>query len=104
MQQAYDVLSSGEPNETLATIAAQSGRILFFTGKPDEAFERNEEALALAERLMLPEVLSQAMNTKAVILAYRNRNEEALLLVQHALQLALDNDLHSSILRAYNNI
>jgi class 3 adenylate cyclase/predicted ATPase len=104
MQQAYDVLSSGEPNETLATIAAQSGRMLFFTGKPDEGFQRNEEALALAERLMLPEVLSQAMNTKAVILAYRNRNEEALLLVQHALQLALDNDLHSSILRAYNNI
>jgi class 3 adenylate cyclase/tetratricopeptide (TPR) repeat protein len=104
IQRAYQVLSGGEPNETLATVAAQSGRMLFFTGHADEAYERNEQALALAERLALPEVLSQAMNTKGVILSYRGRNEEALLLIRYALDVALDHDLHSSTLRGYNNL
>jgi tetratricopeptide (TPR) repeat protein len=104
IQQAHDVLSTGTPNETLATVTVQSARMLFFTGSPDDAFERNEQALALAEKLMLPEVLSQALNTKGVILSYRGRNEESLILIRHALQVALENDLHSSILRAYNNV
>jgi hypothetical protein len=82
MQQAFDVLSTGEPDETLANLAAQWARMLFFTGKADEAFERNEHALALAEKLQLPEVFAQAINTKGVILAYRGRSEEALLLMR----------------------
>jgi predicted ATPase len=104
IQQAHDVLSTGAPNETLATVTVQSARMLFFTGSPDEALERNEQALDLAEKLVLPEVLSQALNTKGVILSYRGRNEESLILIRHALQVALENDLHSSTLRAYNNI
>jgi len=104
MQQAFDVLSAGEPDETLASLAAQWARMLFFTGKADEAFERNEQALALAEKLQLPEVFSQAINTKGVILTNRGRNEEALLLMREALRIALDNDLHGATLRAYNNV
>jgi class 3 adenylate cyclase/tetratricopeptide (TPR) repeat protein len=104
IQQALDVLSTGAPNETLATVTVQSARMLFFTGSPDEAFERNEQALALAEKLMLPEVLSQALNTKGVLLSYRGRIEESLILIRHALQVAQENELHASILRAYNNL
>ncbi|HYT78748.1 MAG TPA: adenylate/guanylate cyclase domain-containing protein [Actinomycetota bacterium] len=104
MQQAFDVLSPGEPDETLANLTAQWARMLFFTGKADEAFERNEHALTLAEKLQLPEVFSQAINTKGVILAYRGRNEEALLLTREALRIALEHDLHAATLRAYNNV
>ncbi len=104
MQQAFDVLSPGEPDETLASLTAQWARMLFFTGKADEAFERNEQALALAEKLQLPEVFAQAINTKGVILNYRGRGEEALLLVREALRIALEHDLHSATLRAYNNV
>jgi len=104
MQQAFDVLSPGEPDETLANLTAQWARMLFFTGKADEAFERNEHALALAEKLQLPEVFSHAINTKGVILNYRGRNQEALLLMREALRIALDHDLHAATLRAYNNV
>jgi class 3 adenylate cyclase/tetratricopeptide (TPR) repeat protein len=104
MQQAFDVLSTGEPDDTLANLTAQWARMLFFTGKADEAFNRNEQALALAEKLQLPEVFSQAINTKGVILSYRGRREESLLLTREALRIALENDLHAATLRAYNNV
>jgi class 3 adenylate cyclase/tetratricopeptide (TPR) repeat protein len=104
MQQAFDVLSPGEPDETLANLTAQWARMLFFTGKSDEAFERNEHALALAEKLQLPEVFAQAINTKGVILSFRGRNEEALLLTREALRISLEHDLHAATLRAYTNV
>jgi class 3 adenylate cyclase/tetratricopeptide (TPR) repeat protein len=104
MQQAFDVLSIGEPDETLATLAAQWARMLFFTGRADEAYERNEQALALAEKLQLTEVFTQAINTKGVILAYRGRPQESLLMTREALRIALEHDLQAATLRAYTNV
>lgn len=104
LEQAFQILSREEPDDDLATLAAQFGRFLFFAGRIGEAFDRIELALQLAESLRLPEVLSQAMNTKSLILKSRGRTEEGLVLLQHALQVALDHNLGSAALRAYNNL
>jgi len=103
MDAALDLLSSEEPDADVAALAAQVGRFRLFAGDPDAALERAETALGLAEALNLPEVLSQAVNTKAMILSNRGRNAEAGALIRLALQIALDNDLPSAAIRAYNN-
>ena len=77
MDAALDLLSSEEPDADVAALAAQVGRFRLFAGDPDVAAERAETALDLAEALDLPEVLSQAVNTKAMILSNRGRNVEA---------------------------
>ena len=104
MQRSFEVLSQEEPDEDLATLAAQLGRFMFFGGQYEVAAQRIETALDLAEALLLPEVLSQALNTKAVMLQSRGRRTEAAILVRHALELALEQDKPSAALRAYNNV
>ncbi len=64
MNASFEVLSQDEPDEDLAALASQLGRFLFFAGERDLALERIEVALDLAEALLLPEILSQALNTK----------------------------------------
>ena len=104
MQEAYDVLSQGEPDEPLAMVALQLARMLHFSGRADEAFERNERALEIGEMLGLPEVLSEALNNKSIILWTRGRRVEARLLLRHSLQIALDNEVYWAALRAHNNL
>jgi class 3 adenylate cyclase/tetratricopeptide (TPR) repeat protein len=104
MQRAYDVLSREEPDEPLAVLVAQIARALYFSGEFDAALERIERALDIAESLRLMEVLSQALNTKALVLASRGRREEAEALLQHSLKIALEGDLRAAALRAYNNL
>ena len=104
MNRAFDVLSQEEPDEDLAALAAQLGRFFFFAGEHGLAFERVEAALDLAEALLLPEVLSQALNTKATMLAARERLEEGLALLRYALEVALKHDKPSAALRAYYNL
>jgi len=104
IESSMDVLRD-EPDADLAWLAAQLGRFLFFMGKPDRAAERLEQALTMAESLGLPEVLSQALNTKALILlSARGRPEEGLALLRHSLVVALDNDVSSAAQRAYYNL
>ncbi len=104
MERAFSLLAGEEPDADLATLAAQLGRLHLFSGAHDLAAARLEFALRLAERFRLPEQLSQALNTKAVLLEFQGRVEEAMALVRHALKVALDNDLSSAALRAYNNL
>jgi tetratricopeptide (TPR) repeat protein len=89
---------------TSATLAAQLGRLHVFSGAHELAARRLEFALGLAESLRLAEQLSQALNTKAVLLTFQSRHEEAMALVRHALSVALDNDLSAAAVRAYNNL
>ncbi len=93
MKRAFEILSQEEHDEALATLAAQLGRYLFFSGRLEEARERTELALRLAEGLQLPEVYSQALNTRSLIISADGRPDEALVLLNHALEVALDHDL-----------
>jgi len=104
MEQAFSVLAGEEQDEDLATLAAQLGRLHFFHGDSELAAARCEFALNVAETFCLPEPLSQALNTKALVLGSMNRREESGVLMQHALQVALDHGLHAAALRAYNNL
>jgi predicted ATPase len=103
MEKALSVLSQDEPDEDLAMLAAQLGRLLFFRGQLDTAMARIDTALEVAEELVLPEVLSQALNTKGIILGTRSPQQETAF-VAHALKIALEHDLTDAALRAYNNL
>jgi class 3 adenylate cyclase/tetratricopeptide (TPR) repeat protein len=104
LEQAFEVLAAEERDANLAMLAVTLGRPLFFAGRLDEAMARNEVALELAESLLLPEVLSHGLNTKALILAARGRHEEAEVLLRHALEVALAAELSGPALRAYLNL
>src|SRR5205823_13142715 len=78
MNRAFDILSQEEPDEDLAALAAQLGRFAFFAGETELAVQRIEAALDIAEALLLPEILSQALNTKGAMLAARDRLKEGL--------------------------
>jgi class 3 adenylate cyclase/tetratricopeptide (TPR) repeat protein len=105
MERSFAVLSRDPPDADLAALAAQLGRLLFFMGEPQRAAERIEQALELAESISLPEVLSQALNTKGCVLSLaRGRPEEGLGLIRHALKVGLDSGVPSAALRAYYNL
>jgi class 3 adenylate cyclase/tetratricopeptide (TPR) repeat protein len=104
MERAFEVLSQEEPDEDLASLAAQLGRFLFFAGQSDLALLRIETALEIAEARGVPEIFSDALNTKAIILAGRGRRLEALALLPYALHVALENDKPLASIRAYYNL
>ena len=104
MDAALAVLADAAPDHDLALLHAVVGKVRFFLGELDKATAQIEIALEIAEALWLPDVLSEALNTKALILGARDRHEEELALLKHALQLALDNDVADGAMRAYNNL
>jgi class 3 adenylate cyclase/tetratricopeptide (TPR) repeat protein len=104
MERALAVLLTEEPGEDVALLAAQVGRFRFFAGDPEIAAQRVETALELAEALALPEVLSQALNTKALVLLSHGRRAEGSVLLRHALEVALEHDKPSAALRAFYNV
>jgi tetratricopeptide (TPR) repeat protein len=91
-------------DEEVAMLAAQLGRFMFFAGDTDLSAQRIEMALEMAEALSLPEVLSQALNTKALILFSRGRRREGTILCRYALDVALEHDKPSAALRAFHNL
>jgi class 3 adenylate cyclase/tetratricopeptide (TPR) repeat protein len=104
MDRSFEVLAADEPDEDLAWLAAELGRFQFFGGDLPAATQRLETALDIAEALGIPEVISQALNTKSLVLGARGRYQEGGALLARALQIALDNDKPSAALRAYNNL
>jgi class 3 adenylate cyclase/tetratricopeptide (TPR) repeat protein len=104
MERSYRVLTDEEPDENTATVAHQVGRLKFFSGHGEESLEPIERALEMAEALWLPEVLSQALNTKAIIITARGRQKEGLALLRYALEVALENEESAAALRAYFNV
>ncbi len=104
MQRAFEVVSREPGDANLASLAAALGRAFFFSGETDLAAERLEVALDIAESLWLPEVLSEALNTKSLTLLARGRPQECLALLEYALKVALEADIPSASLRAYYNL
>jgi tetratricopeptide (TPR) repeat protein len=104
IEQAFRVLADDEPDADLAAVAAELGRLRFFLGEIDAAAERVDRALEIAESLGLPEVLSEALNTKHLVLDAEGRHEEALALLQRAYAIALEHDLGASQRRALINL
>jgi class 3 adenylate cyclase/tetratricopeptide (TPR) repeat protein len=104
MGSAFEVLSGEEGDRDLGMLAAQLGRMRFFSGDMDRAEDAIDVALRIGETEGLPDVLSHAMNTRAIVIASRGRYEESIALLRHALAVAIANDLPEMALRAYNNL
>jgi tetratricopeptide (TPR) repeat protein len=104
MEEALVVLRQEEHDADLATLAAELGRLHYFKGEIELAAERIDLALEIAEGLGLPEVISQALNTKGIVATARARPEEGIALLSHALTVALANDRSTAALRAYYNL
>jgi class 3 adenylate cyclase/tetratricopeptide (TPR) repeat protein len=104
MERSLAVLLEEEPDENVASLAAQVARFRFFAGDTELAMQRVETALRLAESLSLPEVLSQALNTKSLVLIAQGRPNEGSVLLRHALEVALEYDKPSAALRAFYNL
>ena len=101
MEHAFARLAEDEHDADTAALAAELGRLHFFADNRERALERIEQALEIAETLRVPEVISQALNTKALIL---RRPEESLALLRHSLAVALEHDLVLAAGRAYFNL
>ena len=102
MQQAYEALKD-QPSVELAELAAQLGRLHGLSGSPEGGEEPLELAIDLAERLRLPGVLAEAMNSRGVVLT-DSRPEYARTLLEGSLRIALEHDLPRSAMRAYFNL
>jgi tetratricopeptide (TPR) repeat protein len=105
LQPALSALeSAGSSEADIAELAHQLGRFMVFTGDYDGAAPHLERALGIAEAANLPETLAEALNTKAVLMMRWHRPEEARILIEGALAIALAHDLNRAALRAYNNL
>jgi tetratricopeptide (TPR) repeat protein len=93
-----------EEDAGVAEIEAALGRYMLFAGDPEGAAPHLERALTLAEVLDLPETIAEALQSKAILYMPMNRREESRLLLEGALDIALRYDLHTTALRAYNNL
>jgi len=102
LEPALEVLSQDEPDGNIARLAAEAARIHYFLGDNKRGLERVELALEIAEVQNDPVVLSEALNTKALLIAKRRNESRALL--REALAIALEHDLVPQALRAYNNL
>ncbi len=104
MSRALAILAEDPPDHDLALLHAMLGKVLFFLGDRESSLREADAALDIAEALWLPDVLSDALNTKGLIADVSDRHEEALALLKQALDLALENDVGVAALRAYNNL
>ena len=104
LEPALEALSGRESEAQLAEVAGQLGRFLILSGEFERGAVYVEQALGIAELLDLPEVLSHSLNSKATIAANAGRPNEARILLEGALAIALEHDLHAAALRAYNNL
>jgi class 3 adenylate cyclase/tetratricopeptide (TPR) repeat protein len=105
MEEAYAVLADRPADAGLAHLAGQLGRLYMLMGQESRGREPLERAIDIAEALGLPDVLSNALNTKALlILATTGHREEARSLLLGALRIALEaNDIQAAM-RAYFNL
>ena len=106
MEQAYAVLSGGEPTATLGALAAQLGRIRGFMGDDGaRVAEPLDHALRIAAALDLPDVMAEALNSRGTLhLLAQHRMREGRVLVEGALAISRERDVVRSELRALFNL
>jgi tetratricopeptide (TPR) repeat protein len=88
----------------LAAAAAELGRIELLLGELEPAGKHVDEAVELAETLDLPDVLSEALNTRSALFDRAGRDDDALHTIEQALAIAREHELGRPLLRALNNL
>jgi class 3 adenylate cyclase/tetratricopeptide (TPR) repeat protein len=102
METAYRALAGKGTDPDTALVAAQLARIAYFAGERARALEAVEIALDMGEALRLPEVIAEALTSRATLLYHRPH--EATALLQEAINVARENELPTAQLRAQFNL
>jgi len=95
LRKALQVLDQGSPGPALARVCSQLGRELSISGAGTEALPHVERALVLAEELDLPQVLCDALETKALLLRSASQSEQALEFFERTIEIAESRGLAS---------
>jgi tetratricopeptide (TPR) repeat protein len=101
MERAFDVISTDEPDEDLALLATELSRDYWFTGDLERAGERVELALDISEAQRLVKLLPFILRAKGAVLHSRGHREEGFALTKHALELALEHEVHEEAMTCY---
>ena len=104
LTQVVAELEQAKPTAALAAALTQLGRAHALSGHSEEAIEPLERALTLAERLQLPDVFVEALNSKGLILLNQGRLAEARILLTSAVERAHSDQAYGNVLRAENNL
>ena len=102
--EALDVLADEEPDADIAMLVEHYARLSFFLGDFDTASERIERALEIADALVLPELLIDALNTKNLVLLSEGRVEEPFALLKRAVEIGRANPPGRAFIRALYNL
>ncbi|CAN5157914.1 AAA family ATPase [soil metagenome] len=100
LERSLAVFRTGGDEAAEATVLAQLGRFYFFECNRARALDCSERALEIGERMRLLEIVSQALNTKGILL--QRRPHESIALMRGALELAREQSLPLD--RAYINL
>jgi len=104
IERALEVLADEEPDADLAAIIEVYARLRFFLGDYETAADRVERALEIADALVVPEVLVDALNTKNLVLTARGRAEESLALLERAVAIGREHPPTRAFSRALYNL
>ena len=97
-------LPVGSSEIVRATLLTSLSRALFRNDEPARAIQVADEALPIAERLDLEELIADAFNNKAAALGYVGRNREAVALMEAAVRIAQAGGFTGAEMRAGNNL
>jgi class 3 adenylate cyclase/tetratricopeptide (TPR) repeat protein len=103
LRPAFDALVHESHDVEVGKLAAEIARIEFFAGEADRAREHIELAIDIAEEHDDPWLISNALNTKSLLLR-ATRPHERRALLHEALRVAEEHDLTEPMLRAINNL
>ena len=101
--EALQVLEELGPTAELARALVYGAGMRMIDGDAAGSLEMGDRAIALAEELGLPDVLSDALNTKACVLADL-RDESWRSVMEEALQVAVDKNMDQQAGRAFANL
>jgi DNA-binding CsgD family transcriptional regulator/tetratricopeptide (TPR) repeat protein len=99
-QEAVRVLEGVPPGRELAWAYANLGATYMLVGRSDDAVEAGQKAQALGECLHEPGIVSNALATIGA--AILNSHRDGMSVVERALRIALDADLHEAAGFAYS--
>jgi tetratricopeptide (TPR) repeat protein len=104
LARAYVAVDDGSDDEAVADLAARRARVAFMRGDRDEVLGFADHALRIADGRRLWPILVDALITKGNALGEVGRPVEASALLTHAVQLADEQELAASAMRAYYNL
>jgi class 3 adenylate cyclase/predicted ATPase len=100
---ALEILPQYELDVDVARLNARLANSLAFLGEYERALPPVEKALAMAEALDLPAVLSDALTQKAIIYMWTGRPQQARYLFAAAVEIAQQHDLTRQLTIAQTN-